>query len=381
MKRKVLILTSFYTPGVKGGGPIQSIKNLVDNLSNEFEFFILTSDRDLGDKHPFRSVESDKWTQTENAKVYYISPDKLNLSKMIQIIKSVDCDTLYLNSFFNFKYSIAAVLLNKLNKIRANRIIIAPRGEFSKGALGLKSKKKKLYINTAKILGLYKNTSWHATAEPEKEDIKKVFGETVNIKVANNLTPNYKKLEYTKDIYKDKGSLKIIFISRIHPKKNLKLAIDLLTNINGNIKLSIYGPIEDQTYWSNCEKSIDNLPSNIEVLYNGLIDHKNVMKVFKENHVFLFPTLGENFGHVISEALIGGCPVIISDQTPWKGLSKYNVGWDISLTKLEDYKRVLQYYVDLDNEEYQLISKNAFEFGKKSSTQNQDIKNHFNLLI
>jgi glycosyltransferase involved in cell wall biosynthesis len=31
----------------------------------------------------------------------------------------------------------------------------------------------------------------------------------------------------------------------------------------------------------------------------------------------VFPTLGENFGHVIAESLSASCPVICSDQTPW----------------------------------------------------------------
>jgi hypothetical protein len=39
-----------------------------------------------------------------------------------------------------------------------------------------------------------------------------------------------------------------------------------------------------------------------------------------EYDLFLFPTLGENYGHVISEALASGCPVVISDQTPWRNL-------------------------------------------------------------
>ena len=34
MTPKVLVLSEHYIPSVKGGGPIQSIKNLVDNQSN-----------------------------------------------------------------------------------------------------------------------------------------------------------------------------------------------------------------------------------------------------------------------------------------------------------------------------------------------------------
>ena len=33
--------------------------------------------------------------------------------------------------------------------------------------------------------------------------------------------------------------------------------------------------------------------------------------------LFVFPTLGENFGHVIYESLMCGTPVLVSDNTPW----------------------------------------------------------------
>ena len=43
-------------------------------------------------------------------------------------------------------------------------------------------------------------------------------------------------------------------------------------------------------------------------------------KRIARSDVFLLPTGGENFGHAIFEALSCGVPVLISDQTPWRGL-------------------------------------------------------------
>lgn len=372
MKKKVLILAGYYIPSIKGGGPVQSIKNLVDNLSDKLDFYILARDRDLGDDKPFYNIKTNEWIQVGNVKVFYISPHKLTWRKITEVINSLDYEVLYLNSFFSFKFSIAIVFLQKLKLIN-KQIVIAPRGEFSKGALALKNIKKKVYINVTKVLGLYKGIIWHATAETEKEDIKAIYGEKASIKVANNLTANYRELKYDKDIEKNRGELKIGLVSRIHPKKNLKKAINLLKNLNGNIEFNIYGPLEDKQYWSECEEAIDSLPQEVKVSYRGLINHDEVMRVFKTHHIFLFPTLGENFGHVISEALIGGCPIIISDQTPWRGLENLNVGWDIALDDAERFKTVLQRCVDLTQEQYALISKNAFEYGKKMSNSEVDI--------
>ena len=379
MKKKVLVIAGYYAPSIKGGGPIQSIKNLVDNLSDKLDFYILASDRDLGDEQPFHDVKTDKWVQVGSAKVFYTNTKELTLRRLTEIINSVDYDALYLNSFFSYKFSIAIVVLNKLKRLIAKPIILAPRGQFSQGALGLKSSKKKLYIQAAKALGLYKDIMWHATAETEKMDLEAIFGEKINIRVANNLTADYRGLKYDKDIEKYPGELKVVFISRIHPKKNLKKAIASLRDLHGKVEFNIYGPLEDKEYWTECEQVINSLQQNVVVEYRGLLDHDDIMGVFKEHHVFLFPTLGENFGHVISEALIGGCPAIISDQTPWRGLEEISVGWDIALSDEDRYIEALQYCINLDKRKYDSISKNAFEYGKNKSNKEEDIRKTYEL--
>lgn len=372
MKKKVLIMAGYYIPSVKGGGPIQSIKNLVDNLSDQFDFYIVASDRDLGDEKPFDNLKIEEWLKVGNAKVFYTDTSNLSWNTTANIINSINYDVIYLNSFFSYKFSTVPILLSKIKKIASKPIIIAPRGQFSPGALGLKSGKKKYYIKITKALGLYKNILWHATAETERKDIEAIFDDSVKITVANNLTANYEDLHYEKKVEKKKGELKIVFVSRIHPKKNLKKAIEYLRNIDGKVEFSIYGPLEDINYWSKCKRVIEKLPENIVVSYNGVVNHDRILEIFNENHVFLFPTLGENFGHVISEALIGGCPIIISDQTPWRGLEEKEVGWDIKLTEEDYFSSVIQKCVNLDNKEYIKMSKRALEYGKKMTNNVED---------
>ena len=52
-KIRILIFIDWFLPAYKAGGPIRSIANLVDNLHADFDFYIVTGDRDLGDKNPF----------------------------------------------------------------------------------------------------------------------------------------------------------------------------------------------------------------------------------------------------------------------------------------------------------------------------------------
>jgi glycosyltransferase involved in cell wall biosynthesis len=381
MKKKVLIMAGYYLPSVKGGGPIQSIKNLVENLGDSYEFFIIASDRDLGDSKPFSQIHLNEWINVDNAMVYYTNMNFLNWRKLKSIFITLKCDVLYLNSFFSFKDSILPVMLMYLRKISFSKIIIAPRGQFSKGAIGLNRWKKKLYIRIAKIINLYKNIHWHATANSEKEDIQGIFGKKVNVTTINNFTANYQTLEFEKKIMKTSGELKIVFISRIHVKKNLLKALEFLKSIRGSVEFNIFGPIEDEVYWLSCMNVINNLPKNIKVSYKGTLKHNYIMDIFKSHHILLLPTLGENFGHVISEALIGGCPVIISDQTPWRNLDKFNVGWDINLHDENKFVEVIQKCVDLNESDYIKMSISAFNYAKKSSnksTERLEYKKLFN---
>lgn len=373
MKKKVLIFAPFFTPSVKGGGPIVSTKNLVENLSSDLDFYICTSDRDLGDSKPFSNVKNDIWMNVGNAKVRYFNRKDLNLSKVIEIMKLEEFDHFYLNSFFDFHFSILPVMAKRISNRIKGTIILAPRGEFSPGALSLKATKKRLYINFFKILGLSKTINWHATAETEKTHIKEIIGSHARIKVASNLTANYAQLSYSKKLIKNSDECKFIFISRIHPKKNLLGAISYLKNIEGNVLFSIYGPIEDDEYWTECQALIDELPDNVNVVYKGVLQHFEIFEKFQENHFFLFPTYGENFGHVISEALVGGCPVIISDQTPWLQLEEKNVGWDIALGEKDRFISAINEAIKMSNEDYQIISHKAFEYGKEKSTNKDSI--------
>jgi len=374
MKKKILILTYYYVPGFKGGGPIQSIKNMVDNLSDEFEFFILNKDRDLGDSKPYTNIKCDEWQNIGNSNIYYMSEDKFNIKHIFNLIKNTEYDILYVNSFFGVKLVIPALLCKILNIMNGKKVILAPRGEFSEGALSIKSIKKNMYIKLFKLFNFHKDIIWHATAKNEEQDIINILGDNIEIRVAGNLTSNNDKLIYDKSIDKEVGNLKIIFLSRISPKKNLLKAIQLLSHIKGNVIFDIYGPKEDELYWNKCQQEINKLNNNVNIIYKGAVDNCNVNEIFKQYHILLFPTLGENFGHVISEALIGGCPIIISDQTPWRDLERNNVGYDLPLDNDKKFIEAIQKFIDMNKKEYMSLSINAFNYGKKISNSNKSIE-------
>jgi glycosyltransferase involved in cell wall biosynthesis len=168
------------------------------------------------------------------------------------------------------------------------------------------------------------------------------------------------------------GQLRAVFLSRVARKKNLHGALNLLNGLEGRVSLDIYGPLEDKRYWGECQRIMAGLPENVQVHYRGSVPHEEVHRVLAGYHLFFFPTMGENFGYVILEALLTGCPVLISDQTSWRGLESAGVGWDLPLNRPEGFREALQRCIDMGPEEYSQLSTRAQEYGWLHS-QNPEI--------
>jgi glycosyltransferase involved in cell wall biosynthesis len=56
----------------------------------------------------------------------------------------------------------------------------------------------------------------------------------------------------------------------------------------------------------------------VAVDYRGEVTPAEVLNTFSGSDLFVLPTRGENYGHVILESLIAGTPVLLSDRTPWQ---------------------------------------------------------------
>lgn len=332
MKKKVLILNGQYSPGYKGGGPIQSCINMVENLYEEFDFYVLCADRDYKETVPYSGVKINQWNDVGHAKVYYLSPENQGLKGFERVINEIEYDVMYLNGFFSPIFTIRPLILRYMGKIKKKTVILASRGDFTGGCENKKIKKYS-YIYLVKMLGLYDGLLWHASNEMEERDIKEKF-KNADIFTVSDLPAKFIRKELC--IVKEPGELRLVFVSRIFPKKNIKFALDVLGKITGgNIVFDIYGPMEDKAYWLECEELIKKMPENVKVKYCGEAEHKDIPHIFQQYHAFFFPTLGENYGHVIAEAMMNNCLCILSKGvTPWDDYIEHlNIGAKLSEQK------------------------------------------------
>lgn len=352
---KVLIVIGGYFPGKKSGGPPVSVDNFC-SLMKSYDCYIITVNHDLFETKPYENIH-EGWNDRGNSKVLYLSDKDYRKRTFEKVIHDINPDLLYLQGVFQ-SCIFPCLQLAKKNGIK---VILAPRGELCEGAFNLKRYKKKPYVQLIRMLGLVENIHWQSTSDEETEAIKNIMkASDDHIHRLDNI-PSIPSREYSR-IEKVAGKGRFVFLSRIHPKKNLIFAISLFKDLKGDIQFDIYGPVEDEDYWEQCQNEIKKLPSNVKVEYKGLVAHDQVHEVFSRYDAFLLPTFSENYGHVIAESLIVGTPVIISDQTPWRGLKTAGVGWDIPLSDIEMFKKAVTQVVEMNKSDFEEKNKKVLQY-------------------
>ena len=133
---RILTSVGYYLPGYKSGGPIRTIANLVDRLGDEFQFKIVTADRDSGDEKPYRNIKVADWNSVGNNNVEFTVAnantttqvwdltDPLNPQKMLSTLQGSDLK--FVNSAirlreyvaFNSSNFLIPISIGKINELR-----------------------------------------------------------------------------------------------------------------------------------------------------------------------------------------------------------------------------------------------------------------------
>lgn len=362
----ILVFVNLYLPGFHGGGPVRSIANLVEALGDEFDFRIVTADRDINDKSAYPGIAIGAWNRVGKARVYYADKHALGWFALRRLLRETPYDLVYLNSYFHATFSLKPLLLRWLHQTAHVPLVIAPRGEFSPGAIAIKSWRKHLFIALAHCAGWYRGARWQASTSDEIQDIHRVTGapqtailEARNLVATSGSPP---KLSRPAPAQNQAGRLRVCFLSRISEKKNLDFALRVLAQASTPIDFDIYGPTDDQAYWSRCQTLIAALPANVSARYGGAVRPEQVRATIAAYDILFVPTKGENFGHVFIEAWSAGVPVLISDCTPWRDLHDKRLGWDLPLAAPDAFVQALASANAMSAEETSAVRQSCVAF-------------------
>jgi glycosyltransferase involved in cell wall biosynthesis len=372
-KTKVLILTDWFEPGVKAGGPIRSLSNFVKLLKDDLELSVITSDRDLGDKSAYIGIVSDEWITRDGVRIYYCSPGMLSWKNLSDLIIHHPADHIYLNGMFSIPFTIYPLLMHRLGKIKAS-IVLAPRGMLKNSALSRKKIKKALFNRIMGWGGFFDGIVFQATDPSESNEIRALPGKLKSIVELSNIPIAAEP--YRPPPPKVRGCISLVFIGRIHPVKNLEFLIKLIGALDGQIMLTIVGPLEDQSYWLRCKDLISKLPLNIGIKYLQQVPNDQIKDIIFSNHIFVLLTEGENFGHAIVEAMACSRPVLISDRTPWCGLESLKAGWDLPLEDHVVIQSKLKEAISFSGEELEVWCRGSFSYISRFIAKS-DLKNEY----
>ena len=365
---KVLITCNYFPPAYLSGGPVRALENLLPEIANKYEIKVLTSDTDIGGR-TLKDIKSDDWENRLGVRVYRISHPEKSIRKIVRFMKENEYDIIYLNSLFSPVFTGSILAMRRLGIIPRKNIVLAPRGELNKGALEKKATKKRIYLAITSRLRFYDNIIWQATSSEEENRVAETFqiaAEERRIVVAEDIARRLLVDEPERIIKKKKGKLRIVFLSRITRMKGVDILLDVVGRLEGNIELNIYGVRDaDTEYLEMFDEKIEKLPKNIKAIYHGPADPVDVPKIFANHDVFFLPTHGENYGHVIPESLGAGCPVLLSNNTPWSDIEIQKAGWIVKGMKVDDYCRVLNWLIGIDDIEHEGYRRKAFEYARK----------------
>ncbi|RYE48139.1 MAG: glycosyltransferase, partial [Sphingobacteriales bacterium] len=320
--KTVFVTIPWFIPAFKAGGPIVSIANMVNELTDEYEFYIYTSNEDLHG-FPIAVAVTNQWTTYNSYTKVWYAAKKDRSQNLVEQVKLLRPDSLFIVGVFDWHFNIVPMLYAECNDK-----IVSVRGMLHPGALQQKAIKKKIFLQAMKWIGLDKKCSFHATDAAEARYIKNILSADVRVHVAANFPRLFPKQELP---VKTQGTLKLISIGIISPMKNYQLVLEALLRVRATVQYDIYGPIKEVVYWERCLETIKSLPANISVAYHPELPAHKVCNKLKGRHVFILPSKSENYGHAIVEALSAGLPVITSRCVPWVGLEECRAGINVEM--------------------------------------------------
>ena len=344
-KKTITIFSNYFKPGIFGGGPIRSLEGIINKLQSKYNFKVICSSHDAFRNNDYTNVLINLWNKFDEYDCYYCQDKNYNFQFIKKIIKSSDNKIFYFNSLFNFKFTLLPIIIIKLFA-KESKIIISPSGELNENAIKIKKLKKIIYLFFFKLI--FRNINWHITNHYEVSNFRKYF-KSKNLFIA----PKLNKLIPIKDkkVKKNADELNVVFISRITEIKNIEYAIDIISKMDKKITFKIYGPIETKQYFKKVMDKINKIKTQ-NVSYEGEVSNEKANKIFQENHLFLFPTKNENYGHVIFESIYNLCPVLISKNTPWSALEHNYFGYDLDLDNKTLFIEKINYFFKMNQESY-----------------------------
>lgn len=199
-------------------------------------------------------------------------------------------------------------------------LVASPRGMLGAEAFAFSARRKRLVWALGQRHALEMAACFHATAQSEAEDIR-CAGLTAPVAVI----PNGIDIPGGDP---EPGARTALHLGRLHPKKGIDRLVTAWARVaerHPDWRLRIVGPSEIG-YRDTLERQVQELGAP-RVVFDGPLYGTDKLVAYQQAGLFVLPTLNENFGMVVAEALAAGIPAICTKGAPWSGLEAERCGW------------------------------------------------------
>ncbi len=209
------------------------------------------------------------------------------------------------------------------------QLVVSPRGTLSEWALNHSRWKKRMMWALLQGPAIREAACFHATAESEYEDIRRAgFNQPVCI-IPNGIAAPSPRGD---SIRTRGGPRRLLFLSRIHPKKGLENLLRAWSAVESRYpdwELEIVGP-DSNGYLARLQALQQELRLT-RVHFRGPLFGEQKWQAYQSADVYVLPTLSENFAMTVAESLAAGTPAIVTKGAPWQGLATHQAGWWIDI--------------------------------------------------
>jgi glycosyltransferase involved in cell wall biosynthesis len=349
------VVSQYYEPAFAGGTAVDA-RGAVAAAAAVADTWVLAGDRER-DGMVCTAATPDRWVDHPSpldqgtASVRYLDLGPLPLRAVRRAVVEVDPDVVVLFSMWA-PGSMATLVLRRLRALgrRRPRVVVAPAGELAPGALAKERRKKEIVGRVGGLLRLWKGVTWRATDDDERHEIEARFpGAAV---MAAPLLPAPPLVTPARAPARASGPVRLVSVATVASNKGLHHLLDRLADAARcgiQVVLRSFGSEVDPDYLRRCREKAAALPPGATASINGRADRATVAAELAAADAFALATAGENYGVAILEALDAGCPVLISDRTPWRGLAADGCGWDLPLDEPEPWIDALRELAGADD--------------------------------
>ena len=320
--RVLHVVPSFY-PAHVYGGPIQSVYALCRHLArNGCEVRVLTTNangrRAVLDVDTKRDIEL-----APGVNVRYCSrlrPESTSPELLRALPRYLRwADIVHLTAVYNFP-TIPALLACK---VLGKPVVWSPRGALQRWEGSTRLRSKAVWEQICR-LAAPAGMVLHVTSEEEaRESLEKIPG------VEAAVIPNAVEIPDNPVRFPGDGTLRLLFLGRLHPKKGIENLLDACRKLSLSTtrpwSLVIAGTGE-KGYTESLRNRIAALGLEDRVTMAGEVVGRAKDEALGRASLLVAPSYTENFGMVVAEGLAHGLPVIVGRGMPWQKMEEVGCG-------------------------------------------------------